>query len=268
MKWFKHDTDANRDPKLEKILMRYGAEGYALYWLCIELIAAPIDKSNINFELEHDAEILAHRLKMDSKRVEEIMLHMTNIGLFEIDATTQRITCLKLAERIENSIVKNPEIKRIQHLMADDPGQSRTIPDNSGKVRPEENRLDKKEKEGRAPRTAAAGFEEFWAVYPKKRKKKTALDIWNRKKPDASALIADVRARLAADKQWLKGFVPDPTTYLNGERWNDDMGDSTSAPKTTDDYALEFGITRRPDESDERFQVRVRDVMLVREGRT
>ncbi len=142
MKWFKHDTDANRDPKLEKVLMRYGAEGYALYWLCIELIAAPIDKSNINFELEHDAEILAHRLKMDSKRVEEIMRYMTDIGLFEIDATTQRITCLKLAERIENSIVKNPEIKKIQQLIAVDPGQSRTIPDNSGKVQLEETRLD------------------------------------------------------------------------------------------------------------------------------
>ena len=117
-------------------------------------------------------------------------------------------------------------------------------------------------------RKATAGFDDFWAVYPKKRKKKTALDIWRRKKPDASVLIADVRARLTSDKQWLKGFVPDPTTYLNGERWNDDMGDSTSAAKTTDDYALEFGMTPRPDESDERFQVRVRDVMLVREGQT
>ena len=112
------------------------------------------------------------------------------------------------------------------------------------------------------------GFEEFWAVYPKKRKKKTAFEIWKRKNPDVSVLIADVRARIAGDKQWLKGFIPDPTTYLNGERWNDDMGDSTSAPKTTDDYALEFGMTRRSDEPDERFRIRVRDEMLVREGRT
>ncbi|KKK90227.1 hypothetical protein LCGC14_2725180, partial [marine sediment metagenome] len=155
MKWFKHDTDANRDPKLEKVLMRYGAEGYALYWLCIELIAAPIDKHNITFELEHDAEILAHRLKMDSANVEEIMTFMVNQELFEIDATTRRVSCLKIANRIENSIIKNPELKQIQKLIEDDPGQSRTIPDNSGKARPEEKRLDTDKTRGRVPRKRA-----------------------------------------------------------------------------------------------------------------
>jgi hypothetical protein len=122
LKWFKHDTDANRDPKLEKVLMKFGAEGYALYWLCLELIAAPIDKHNINFDLEHDAEILAHRLRMDSVHVEEMMRYMVELALFEIDTTTQRITCLKLANRIENSIVKNAELKEIQKLIANDPG--------------------------------------------------------------------------------------------------------------------------------------------------
>ncbi len=142
MKWFKHDSDANRDPKLEKVLMKYGAEGYALYWLCIELIAAPIDKNNLNFELEHDAEILAHRLKMDSAIVEEIMHYMANLGLFEMDATTRRVTCLKLANRLEHSIVKNPELKKIQELIKANPELSETIPDNPGQSRLEEKRLD------------------------------------------------------------------------------------------------------------------------------
>lgn len=138
MKWFKHDADANRDSKLEKVLMKYGAEGYALYWLCLELIAAPIDKHNLTFELEHDAEILAYRLKMDSKRVEEIMRYFVNLQLFEISSTTRRITCLKLANRLENSIVKNPQLKQIQHLIVtENPGQLRKFLDNSGKVRPD-----------------------------------------------------------------------------------------------------------------------------------
>lgn len=142
MKWFKHDSDANRDPKLEKLLMKYGAEGYAAYWLCLELIAAPIDKTNLNFELEHDAEILAYRLKMDSVKVEEIMHYMVGLSLFEISQTSQRITCMKLAYRLENSIVKNPQLKQIQELMASDPGQSEIIPDNLGKVRLDKTRLD------------------------------------------------------------------------------------------------------------------------------
>lgn len=129
MRWFKHDTNSNRDAKLEKVLMRYGAEGYALYWLCLELIAEPIDKHNLTFELEHDSEILANRLKMDSARVEEIMKYMTSLGLFEFDTATQRLTCLKLANRLENSIVKNRELKEIQQLMAQKSG---VVPDNPG----------------------------------------------------------------------------------------------------------------------------------------
>lgn len=127
MKWFKHESDAHKNHKLEKVLMKYGAEGYALYWMCLEAIAAPIDKHNLTFELKHDAEILAFRLKMDSLRVEEIMRYMVSLNLFEIDDTTKTITCLKLAERIENSIIKNPQLKEIQGKL------SGKIPDSPGK---------------------------------------------------------------------------------------------------------------------------------------
>ena len=72
---------------------------------------------------------------------------------------------------------------------------------------------------------SATAFDLFWSVYPKKRKKKTAQEIWKRKKLDgiADRLIADVKHRRERDKRWTDGFVPDPTTYLNGERWNDEL---------------------------------------------
>jgi hypothetical protein len=130
MKWFKHDSNSNRDSKLEKILMKYGADGYALYWLCLELIAEPIEKNKISFELEHDAEILAFRLKIDSQRVEEIMKYMIALELFEHSAESERITCFKLASRIENSIVKSPQLKEIQ----DNIKESGIIPDNPGRL--------------------------------------------------------------------------------------------------------------------------------------
>lgn len=145
LKWFRHDADANRDDKLEKVLMRYGAEGYGLYWLCLELIVAPIDKHNLSFELKHDAEILAHRLRMDSIRVEEIMRYFITLGLFESDQTTNRITCLKLARRLENTIVKNLQLKEIQELIKNNPSKSRIIPDSSGKSWPNEIKLNNKD---------------------------------------------------------------------------------------------------------------------------
>lgn len=141
MKWFKHDSRANRDSKIEKVLIKYGAEGYALYWLCLELIADRIDKENISFELEHDAETLGHRLKIDSIKVEEIMRYFVEISLFE--NTNGIITCLKLADRLENSIVKNPQIEQIKKKIRENPGLSGTFRENPGQTRLDQIRLDK-----------------------------------------------------------------------------------------------------------------------------
>ena len=84
-------------------------------------------------------------------------------------------------------------------------------------------------------------FDRWWAQYPKKVGKKPALAIWNRIKPDADILIADAVNRAENDSQWRDGFIPNPTTYLNQERWNDELqkrngtGNGTLSP--ADEYA-------------------------------
>lgn len=74
-------------------------------------------------------------------------------------------------------------------------------------------------------------FPEFWKVYPRHVKKKTAGEIWKRKNLNglADILIEDVATRKKQDHRWLQGFIPDPTTYLNQERWNDELDTSKPA---------------------------------------
>ena len=69
-------------------------------------------------------------------------------------------------------------------------------------------------------------FEDFWKVYPNKRDKKKALEVWKRRKLDADAdeIIKDIRARKRMDDIWKNGYVPLPTTYLRGDRWEDEYG--------------------------------------------
>ena len=113
MKWFQHDTKALSDAKIEKLIMKYGIEGYGLYFACVEIIAGNLSGKNINFELEHDAEILAHKFRMDTLKVQEIMKYLVILGLFEIDTITGRVSCMKLLKRLDESTSKNPEIRRI-----------------------------------------------------------------------------------------------------------------------------------------------------------
>lgn len=99
MKWFKHDADASNDAKLKKLRLKYGAQGYGIYWYCLELIARNVEKHNLTFELEHDAELIADDFKLSSDLVQHIMTFMIELGLFE--NTDGIITCLKMASRTD-----------------------------------------------------------------------------------------------------------------------------------------------------------------------
>ena len=109
MQWLKHDTNANQDAKLKKVRMKYGLEGYGLYWYCIELIASDVNQNNLTFELEHDAEIISFDTGIHVERVNEMMAYMVNVGLFE--SANNTVTCLKLLKRLDQSMTSNKKMR-------------------------------------------------------------------------------------------------------------------------------------------------------------
>jgi hypothetical protein len=70
-------------------------------------------------------------------------------------------------------------------------------------------------------------FDEFWAAYPRKESKPRALKFWQSKKLDAIAekIIKHVNMSKKSSAWTDKGgqFVPHASTYLNGERYNDEI---------------------------------------------
>jgi len=124
MKWFQHDANASHDAKMKKLILRHGAEGYAVYFHCLELIAGDLSQTNITFELEHDAEIIADNLKIEGDtqtagidKVNAILRTIINLGLFtEHD---QRVFCFKMANRLDNTVSRSPEINKIKQLRSD-----------------------------------------------------------------------------------------------------------------------------------------------------
>ena len=90
-----------------------------------------------------------------------------------------------------------------------------------------------KKKKPKAKKTAVR-FEGFWDVWPKgfKSGRTTCETKWKSKDLDkiADKIIADVVKRAATDRKWLDKFIPNPLTYLNQERWNDDIQTADLAP--------------------------------------
>lgn len=115
MKWYKHPGNSINTAEIEKLIMKYGLEGYGLYWVCVEMIAGALNAENPTFELRHDAEILAHKFNIDTIKVENIMKYCIELGLFEMDITTKRIYCFALLKMLDVSTSNNPEIKKIKN---------------------------------------------------------------------------------------------------------------------------------------------------------
>lgn len=68
-----------------------------------------------------------------------------------------------------------------------------------------------------------AQFDAFWSAYPKKVDRKKAKAKFQKLKNNIRELVvSNVQIRSKSDRQWLEGYAPNPTTYLNGSRWEDE----------------------------------------------
>jgi len=141
MLWFKHDSNAHTDAKLKKVKHKYGITGYGLYWYCIELIAQRLNKNNVSFQLEEDAELIGLEWNLDQLKVQEIMQYFVSLNLFSGD-NNGRIFCLKLAKRLDDTNAKNPEIRQIISALNNNSEMLGDTPTNSEKLRAEEIRLE------------------------------------------------------------------------------------------------------------------------------
>lgn len=149
MDWFKHDSNANLDEKLQEVLLDYGLEGYGLYWYCLELIVGKVSSDNITFELKHDARIIAKNTGSTTQKVEEMMKRFVELGLFE--NTDGIVTCFKVAKRLMTSATSNLQMRNlIQNIKLNQqdnlPSQHRHDDVMPDKIRIDKIREDKKDK--------------------------------------------------------------------------------------------------------------------------
>lgn len=85
----------------------------------------------------------------------------------------------------------------------------------------------------------AAGFDNFWAVYPRKEDKGRARPAWNKavKKTDPDTITA-AAAKYAQTVDRKEGgkYIKLPATWLNAEAWENEAPQSTTAQSEYDLY--------------------------------
>lgn len=80
-------------------------------------------------------------------------------------------------------------------------------------------------KEVNIKKLTTTGFESFWSLYPKKKAKKACEQKWKALKLDnhIEQILEKLQQQKENDDQWLRGYIPDPLTYLNQARWEDEI---------------------------------------------
>lgn len=228
MKWFKHDTDANMDAKLQEVMLDYGLEGYGLYWYCIELIAQRVNGDNLTFELEHDCRIIARNTGSTPQKVEQMMKSFIGLGL--LDADNGHVFCLKLASRCDDFTAKAVRRSGVKTVINQSVGVSPSLSVFVPLEEEEEVRKRSKKKSIKDMSVITDGFDHWWNLYPvsRRKNKKGCLDKFKVKCKNLNDdQVEELVNKISLDIQKRKAeaedvkFMPMTEPYINQERWTD-----------------------------------------------
>ncbi|MGL6246226.1 helix-turn-helix domain-containing protein [Pseudomonas sp.] len=115
-------------------------------------------------------------------------------------------------------------------------------PQPTGGVGPESTRTSHSSEPVNEPKPSCTtdpmeGFDQFWKLYPKKKGRKDAAKAWAKLKPDDElnqTLITALGSHCISE-DWTKDggrYIPNATTWLNGERWHDVLKPAGANPSS------------------------------------
>lgn len=106
MKWFKHESDAYTNLKLQILRNEFGFEGYGFFWLCLELIA----QQGKNFELSTDKQwlrALEGITGFKKEKVEKLLERLADLELIDKKSLKKgNLYAPKMSERADEYTAK------------------------------------------------------------------------------------------------------------------------------------------------------------------
>ncbi|KAE8559129.1 DUF4373 domain-containing protein [Paenibacillus polymyxa] len=230
MDYFPHDTDAVNDTKIEALRMLYGNNGYAFYFILLELIY-----KQPNFELDvSDAETM----QILAKKVE-----VTQEEFGKMLATAIKRECFDPVAYQERQVLTSEGIKKRSKVVVEKRERMRKKPDATavsellqgyGQVSAAETTAESTQRKVKVKESKSKGkvieytpeFNEFWNVYPRKVGKLECFKTWKKvtNNGESHEFITKCAKNYAADckaKQTADQFIKHPKSFLNDERYKD-----------------------------------------------
>ena len=179
-------------------------------------------------------------------------IYMSDIQNFIGESSTEADRKRKYRDKIENEKMGQMS----GHLSAKCPDKSPPeIRDKRLEIRDKRLEIDTlspPDKKKPVKKSYSKAFEVFWSAYPKRVAKGAAQKAFEKLKPDSELLETILKSLewQKRSKEWVKDggqYIPNPATYLNGARWEDEPsgkenGNGTVEQSTPDGSTTYNGI--------------------------
>jgi len=223
MKWFQHRSDTYNNLKVRQLIRTYGMAGYGVFWVCCELVAqqgidykVTKDKKWKMFledivgigDVESDVKDDVGQNLTFVKSLDDILLLMADCGLIDKEEYLKGVLFIpKMGDYSDDYTKRNRRLSEqpLENIPLD-------------KIRTDKKRVDN-------IKTYSLSFENFWKHYPSKTGKGYAFTCWVKINPSEKlqrTILAKVKEQQKSQK-WLEGYIPNPSTYLNQSRWEDEV---------------------------------------------
>ena len=158
MKWIKHYVDATDSVKLNKLMDKYGVEGYGRYWLLLELLAQHWDENQERIEI-HLRTIAKQLRYYKLTSAKEWVNNGQTMGLYEVDIDSNVFSFkAPILSELQSKDYKYEKTKRNKN-------------DPKNKIKNKIKNKNKSESEN------TFDFEGLYKKYPRKRGKTKGLEI-------------------------------------------------------------------------------------------
>lgn len=218
--FFSHDMNARHDPKMTAMRSVYGAEGYGIFWILVEMMG---ESDGYKLDMKGKYSFDSYASQSNCERNTIVSLVNDCIHEFELFETDNNyFWSPSLLRRMEYRDMKSEKARESvgKRWNKNDGNTNVNQSNNDG------NTINKtKQNIKHSPE-----FDEFWSVYPRKIAKSDAWKMWQRRmkesiNPELLITCAENYAKQCKGKE--ESFVKYPASFLNEERY----ADYTEKPK-------------------------------------
>jgi hypothetical protein len=224
--YFPHDTNCGARRTVETLNLKYGNDGYAVWFKILELLG---NSNGLHFDFSDaaDWEYFVAKMNVPEEKLDDILRTVVRLGAIDKDLFESKILWVQnfvdrlttLWDRRIGGPPEKPVSNGINVINDDENAQSKEKESKESKESKEKESIDS---------LTERRFARFWEAYPLKINKKEAQRIWYELKPDEQLTIIIVDAVMAykQTKQWQQEdgkYVPYPANFLRNRRWEDEV---------------------------------------------